>query len=112
MDELQCITTGVMRVMACDNIMPPRPTPVNINMESNICYIHITRTMVPIPRRASSCLALALSLLLSSLSHLSFSLSCCFFFSLQAPLTAYISEYKQNVVTQSLPVMTKVNKES
>ena len=39
-----------------------------------------TRTMVPIPRRASSCLALALSILLSILAHLSSSLSWGFFF--------------------------------
>ena len=39
-----------------------------------------TRKMVPITMRASSCLALALSILLSSLAHLSSSLSCVVYF--------------------------------
>ena len=42
--------------------------------------IMVTRKMVPITGRVSSCLALALSILLSSLAHHSSSLSCVFFF--------------------------------
>ena len=45
----------------------------------SICIRKYTRKMVPITRRASSCLALALSINLTSLAHLSFSLSCVFF---------------------------------
>ena len=39
---------------------------------------YVTRKMVPIPRRVSLCLALALSILLSSLDYLSSALSCVF----------------------------------
>ena len=51
MDELQCITTGVMRVMACDNIIPPRPyTSKHQHEIKYLIDIYITRKMVPITR--------------------------------------------------------------
>ena len=81
--------------------MPPALTPIPLHeikdskhssqMKQNTGHIHTsqaahwiyTRKMVPIPRRASSCLALAISIFLSSLVHLSYSLSCRFFSSSQ-----------------------------
>ena len=46
----------------------------------NASLARLTRKMVPITRRASSCLDLALSILLSSVAHCPSSLSCRFFF--------------------------------
>ena len=48
-------------------------------LSGDIYIYNITRKMVPITRRMSSCLALALSILLSSLALISSSLSCRFF---------------------------------
>ena len=67
-----------------------------------VLYV-FTRKMVPIPRRVSSCLALALSILLSSLAHHSSSLSCVFFSSSQALILTYVTPYLTKV-TNALSV--------
>ena len=53
-------------------------THTNVTLIQNYHCTYITRKMVPITGRASSCLAL--SILSSSLAHLSSLLSCVFFF--------------------------------
>ena len=59
--------------------------------------VDLTRKMVPITRRASSCLALALSILLSSLAHLSSSLSYRYFFFSGSHPNSIFNERKQKI---------------
>ena len=42
MDELQCTTAGVMRLMACDNVIPPRPY-TSINNHVVAIYISLEK---------------------------------------------------------------------